>query len=148
MPVRSGGRCLACRVLGFLFPLAVELGGVFRLSRVRVFTPLPAAPARPLRPESRQRSGRGGRRYGLRPRRTTLPDGASRGLGRDAPAAAVCTGSPLDWLPVRQCPRWLDPNQAGPSTGPSNTPVNNKPPANSEPTPPPMPESGPAPASA
>ena len=58
------------------------------------------------------------------------------------------TPSPLDWLPVRQCPRWLDPNQAGPSTGPSNTPVNNHPPANSEPTPPPMPESGPAPASA
>jgi site-specific recombinase XerD len=58
------------------------------------------------------------------------------------------TPSPLDWLPVRQCPRWLDPNQAGPSTGPSNTPVNNNPSANSEPTPPPMPESGPAPASA
>ncbi len=58
------------------------------------------------------------------------------------------TPSPLDWLPVRQCPRWLDPNQAGPSSGPSNTPVNNNPPANSEPTPPPMPESGPAPPSA
>ena len=54
------------------------------------------------------------------------------------------TPSPLDWLPVRQCPRWLEPNPAAPSNEPSNTPLNNHPPTNSEPTRPQSPERGPA----
>jgi site-specific recombinase XerD len=54
------------------------------------------------------------------------------------------TPSPLDWLPVRQCPRWLDPNQA-PSPNP---PGDSEPPTNSKPKPTDPPESGPAPASA
>ena len=29
------------------------------------------------------------------------------------------TPSPLDWLPVRQCPRWVDPNQDPPSSTPA-----------------------------
>jgi site-specific recombinase XerD len=46
--------------------------------------------------------------------------------------------SPLDWLPVRQCPRWLDPTQASPSgsssaeppSAPPNTPPEPPPPQN------------------
>jgi site-specific recombinase XerD len=54
------------------------------------------------------------------------------------------TPSPLDWLPVRQCPRWLDPNQADASHPPGDNP----PPTDSKPTPTDPPESGPAQASA
>jgi integrase/recombinase XerD len=54
------------------------------------------------------------------------------------------TPSPLDWLPVRQCPRWLDANQADASHPPGDNP----PPTDSKPTPTDPPESGPAQASA
>ncbi len=50
------------------------------------------------------------------------------------------TPSPLDWLPVRQCPRWLDPNQAASP----NPPGDSEPPTNSKPKPTEPPESGPA----
>ena len=30
------------------------------------------------------------------------------------------TPSPLDWLPVRQCPRWVEPNQEPPTSAPAN----------------------------
>jgi len=39
------------------------------------------------------------------------------------------TPSPLDWLPVRQCPRWLEPNPPAPPT----TPENNAPPSSPRP---------------
>lgn len=54
------------------------------------------------------------------------------------------TPSPLDWLPVRQCPRWLDPNQADAPHPPGDNP----PSTNSKPKPTDPPESGPAQASA
>jgi integrase len=54
------------------------------------------------------------------------------------------TPSPLDWLPVRQCPRWLDPNQAASP----NPPGDSEPPTNSNSKPTHPPESGPAQASA
>ena len=48
--------------------------------------------------------------------------------------------SPLDWLPVRQCPRWIDPNQ-GPS---SSVSANNDPPRNPHPARADQPPSDPA----
>ncbi len=39
------------------------------------------------------------------------------------------TPSPLDWLPVRQCPRWLEPTPPAPPT----TPENNAPPSSLKP---------------
>ena len=54
------------------------------------------------------------------------------------------TPSPLDWLPVRQCPRWLDSNQAPLP----NPPGDSEPPTNAKPKPTDPPESSPAPASA
>lgn len=54
------------------------------------------------------------------------------------------TPSPLDWLPVRQCPRWLDPNQAASP----NPPGDSEPPTNSNSKPTDPPENGPAQASA
>jgi site-specific recombinase XerD len=50
------------------------------------------------------------------------------------------TPSPLDWLPVRQCPRWVDPHQA---PSPSK-PANNASPPNSNPAGPDQPPSDPA----
>jgi integrase/recombinase XerD len=46
--------------------------------------------------------------------------------------------SPLDWLPVRQCPRWVDPN-AGPSP---SVPAKNSPPPGSPPARPDRTETG------
>ena len=48
------------------------------------------------------------------------------------------TPSPLDWLPVRQCPRWLDPNQDPAPNPPGDT----EPPPNSNGKPTDPPESG------
>jgi len=50
------------------------------------------------------------------------------------------TPSPLDWLPVRQCPRWIDPNQG--ST--ASEPANNDPPQGPKPLRPDQPPSDPA----
>ena len=47
------------------------------------------------------------------------------------------TPSPLDWLPVRQCPRWIDPNQEPSSSEPSQ----NDPPLGPKPARPDQPES-------
>lgn len=46
--------------------------------------------------------------------------------------------SPLDWLPVRQCPRWSDPN-AGPS---ASVPAHDSPPPGTPPTRPQAPQTG------
>ena len=46
------------------------------------------------------------------------------------------TPSPLDWLPVRQCPRWADPTQPSSPSATGN--------AESSPNPPPRPDQGPA----
>jgi integrase len=46
------------------------------------------------------------------------------------------TPSPLDWLPVRQCPRWVDPTQPSPPSASGN------PESSSHPTP--RPDQGPA----
>jgi site-specific recombinase XerD len=46
------------------------------------------------------------------------------------------TPSPLDWLPVRQCPRWVDPTQPSPPSA-SGNPESSSPPT-------PRPEQGPA----
>jgi len=61
-------------------------------------------------------------------------------LGLDAQSPGLAPGAAVSAV--------AGPESGWSSTGASNTPVNNNPPANSEPTPPPMPESGPAPASA
>ena len=49
------------------------------------------------------------------------------------------TPSPLDWLPVRQCPRWLEPNSPAAPNPPENSPS----PPNAPP--PQTPDSGPSP---
>jgi integrase/recombinase XerD len=43
------------------------------------------------------------------------------------------TPSPLDWLPVRQCPRWADPTQPGPASGPASGPAKPAPPTEPQP---------------